>query len=220
MIIKGKPLNPFFFKLITWLIGLFLRLKFNKLIIKDVLIKPGHSYLLMCNHFSFLDGLLALYLCRKVFFHDNKMHRVHIMSLKRQMELNKWLRYIGSFSIDPRKRSMNESFEYAAELLSKPGNLLLFYPQGNLESNYIRKIHFEDGINQIVPQIKGPCQLVWSSNLVEYFESIKPSMYFNMLDCGISSEYDPKAVIDKINSHHMHSIKKNFRFTNENLPIQ
>lgn len=215
MIIKGKPLNTFLFKCCTALIGFVLKIKLNKIVIDQIEIKPNHSYLLMCNHFGFADGFLAFYLCRKILFGKNKMKRLHIMSLKKQMLKNSWLKYIGSFSVDPKRRSMTESFDYAAQILSEPGNVLLFYPQGNLESNHVRQINFEYGINEIVPKIKGNCQLIWSSNLIEYFESINPSLYYNMLDCGTNLDYDFESLVRKVNDHHRKSIFKNFRFTQE-----
>ncbi len=131
------------------------------------------------------------------------------------MEKNPWLRYVGSFSVDPGKRSIAESFDYAAEILSEPGNLLLFFPQGKLESCHIRNIQFEDGIRQIIPQIKGNCQLIWSSNIIEYFESIKPSVYFNMLDCGTNDAFDFELLKERVNKHHKDALRANIRFTDE-----
>ena len=215
MIIKAKPLNPFFFKCGVTIIGWLFKRRFNKIILRNIEIKPDHSYLLMCNHFSFLDGLLAYYLCDKALRKKEGMKRLYIMSLKKQMEKNKWLRYCGSFSVDPGKRSIMESFEYATEILSKPGNVLLFYPQGNLESSLVRYIQFQDGLKQIVPKVKGKCQLIWSSNLVEYFESTKPSLYYNLLDCGTNDEFDFEALKQQVNLHHLKSIEKNIRFTKE-----
>ncbi|RYD92930.1 MAG: glycerol acyltransferase, partial [Sphingobacteriales bacterium] len=182
MIIKSKPLTPFFFKLLAALLGMLFKRKFNKLIIREAPVKPNHSYILLCNHFSFWDGFWAFYLCKKVLWNDDQMKKLFIMSLKRQMEKNWWLRHIGSFSVEPGRKSIRESFEYAAEQLSTPGNLLLFFPQANLETCHIRHIHFEEGLYEIVTRIKGDCQLIWCSNIIEYFESTKPSVYMNMLD--------------------------------------
>lgn len=218
MIIKSRPLPPFFFKCGAILVGWFLKRRFNKLLIRDIGIKSGHSYLLMCNHFSFLDGLLAYYLCNKLFWKTGGMRKLYIMSLKKQMEKNKWLRYVGSFSVEPGRRSIKESFAYAAEVLSEPGNLLLFYPQGNLESSHIRHIRFEDGLNEIVPAIKGNCQLVWSSNIVDFFESTKPSVSFNLLDCGTNKDYDFERLKREVNAHHRRSVERNIRFTVEPPP--
>jgi hypothetical protein len=215
MIIKSKPLHPFSFWWGALFVSIFLNRRFNKIKINEIDIKPNHSYILMCNHFSFLDGFLAYYLSNKLFRKKDGMRKLYIMSIKKQMEKNWWLRYIGSFSIDPGKRSIEESFAYAAEVLSEPGNLLLFYPQAKLESSHIRKIHFEDGLNQIIPQIKGNCQLVWSSNIIEYFESTKPSLQYNLLDCGTNETYDFEVLKQKVNLHHRASIEKNFRFTEE-----
>lgn len=211
MIIKAKPLHPFFFWWGALFVSIFLKSRFNKIKLNEIDIKDGYSYILMCNHFSFLDGFLAYYLTHKLF----RKKRLYIMSVKKQMEKNWWLRYIGSFSIDPGKRSIDKSFAYAAEVLAKPGNLVLFYPQAKLESSHIRHIHFEDGLNQIIPQIKGKCQLIWSSNIIEYFESTKPSLYYNLLDCGTNEDYNFEILKQKVNLHHRASIQKNFRFTEE-----
>ncbi|HKG08201.1 MAG TPA: 1-acyl-sn-glycerol-3-phosphate acyltransferase [Pedobacter sp.] len=215
MIIKAKPLNRFFFWWGALLIGWMLKRRFNKIVIRDIAIKPDHSYLLMCNHFSFLDGILAYYLSDKVLKKKGDMKSLYIMVLKKQMQKNKWLKYCGCFSIEPGKRSIRNSFKYAADVLSGRGNTLLFYPQGNLESTHVRHIQFEEGLKEIVPNIKGKCQLIWSSNLIEFFESTKPSIYFNMLDCGTNENFDFEALKENINLHHRRSIEQNIRFTTE-----
>ena len=215
MIIKAKPLPP---RVLEWLAILATKIfgrRFNKMVIRPATIKPGHSYILMCNHFSFLDGFLAVYLCLYGIHRTERLNCFYIMSLKKQLQKNRWLRYIGAFSIVPGSPSVEESLRYAAEILSKPGNVLLFYPQGNLESQMIRHIEFKDGLAKIVSQIKGNCQLIWSSNLIEYFESIKPSVYFNMLDCGTNNDFDFGDLKLRVNAHHLQAIKKNTRFTTE-----
>lgn len=213
MIIKAKPLKPFFFKLGAVVLNLFIKVRFNKTVINPIDIKPGHSYILMCNHFSFADGFFAFFLCNKVFRSKNKMQRFYIMVLKKQMQKNKWLQYVGAFSVDPRRYSVGESIAYAAEILSTPGNLLLFFPQGNLESHHITHIHFEEGLKEIVPLIKGPCQLIWCSNIIEFFESTKPSIHYNMLDCGTNKTFDFDALKAKVNTYHLNTLNNYVRFT-------
>lgn len=216
MIIKSKPLSQFWLKFIGYILSMFFeKIYLNKIVIRPVEIKSNHSYILSMNHFSFADGPLGFYLAYQLFFKQGKMKRFYIMSLKKQMEKKWWLRYLGSFSVDPGKLSVNESLAYAAEILNEPGNLLLFFPQGNLESVHIRTIQCEDGISQIVPQITGKCQLLWSSNIGEYFESLWPSVYFNMLDCGTAKDFDFDQFKQEINKHHKESLKKSVRFTVE-----
>ncbi len=214
MIIKAKQI-PWLIKasgrFLTW----FLRKRFNRMVIHPVDIKADHSYLLMCNHFSFWDGFLAAYLCWNAIHKKQEIKGFYIMVLKKQMQMNPWLKYFGCFSIAPGTTTVNESLAYAAELLNKPCNLLLMYPQGNLESNHVRKIVMKDGIDQIVTQIKGDCQLLWSSNLIEYFESLKASVYFYMLDCGTNHDFDFDSLGQEINAHHKAAVQKQFRFTEE-----
>jgi hypothetical protein len=215
MLIKAKPLPMHVIRRGALLLIWFFRRRFNKMIVNDIDIKPNHSYILMCNHFGFLDGFFAIYLCFKFINKKQKLKGLYMMSLKKQMEKNWWLKYCGSFSVEPGTRSVDESLDYAATLLNEPGNILLFYPQGNLESINVRYIEVKDGIYEIVKRIKGDCQLIWSSNLIEYFESTKPSMYFNLLDCGTNHEFDFDASTEKINKHHLQAMKKNIRFTKE-----
>jgi hypothetical protein len=215
MIIKAKPL-PFF--LIKWgslFLMWFFRRRFNKMVINPIDIKPNHSYILMCNHFGFLDGFFAYYLTFKMIDKQQKLKGLYTMSVKKQMEKNWWLKYCGSFSVEPGKWSIKESLEYAAELMNTPGNILLFFPRAELESQHIRHIEFKDGINEIVNRIKGDCQLIWSSNLLEYFESTKPSTYFNVLDCGDNHNFDFDTLKQNVNVHHLQSMKKLVRFTKE-----
>lgn len=216
MIIKSKPLTLFWLKVAGYCMTKIFRIfYFNKLIIQPVEIKSDHSYILSCNHFGFGDGFLGFYLAYQVLIKQGKMKRLYIMTLKKQMEKHWWLRYFGSFSVEPGKISVKETLAYAAEILSEPGNVLLFFPQGNLESCHIRNIQFQEGISEIVPQIKGNCQLLWSSNIIEYFESIRPSVFFDMLNCGTCKDFDFGLLQQQVNRHHKESIKRNIRFTKE-----
>jgi len=215
MIIKAKPIPFFLFRWIMLPVLWFYRRRFNKMIINDIDIKPGHSYILMCNHFGFFDGFFAYYLCFHFITKKQKLRGIYTMSVKKQMERNWFLQYSGSFSVEPGKRSVDETLDYAAALLAQPGNLLIYYPQGNLESAYIRHIEFKDGIYEIVTRTQGTCQLIWSSILMEYFESTKQSVYFNLLDCGTNHNFDFEELKKKVNGHHLASIEKNFRFTKE-----
>src|SRR5476649_348902 len=198
MIIKAKPLPIFLIRMGAIILIWFIKRRFNKMIVNDIEIKPNHSYILMSNHFGFLDGFLAYYVCFKMIDKKQKLKGLYTMSVKKQMEKVWWLKYLGSFSVEPGKRSVNESLDYAASILNEPGNILLYYPQAELESIHIRTIEFKDGIYEIVNRIKGDCQLIWSSNLIEYFESTKPSVYFNVLDCGTNRDFDFEALKQKV----------------------
>ena len=215
MIIKAKLLPARIVETCGYILTWFFRRRFNKLVIDQIKIKPDHSYLLMCNHFSFWDGFWACYLSLHGVHKHQKMTGFYIMILDKQLKKNMWMRYFGCFSIAPGKPSVQESIEYAAELLNKPGNLVLMYPQGNLESSHVRHIVLRNGIKDIIDRVKVKCQLIWCSNVVEYFESFRPSVYFNMLDCGTNENFNYDQLSENINKHHRAAIQKQIRFTDE-----
>ena len=215
MIIKAKPIPFFIFKWgASFMIWLF-RPRFNKLIIKKTAIYANHSYMLMSNHIGFWDGFWACYLSLNGIHESGNIKGFYVMILEKQLQKNMFLRKFGCFSIAPGKVSISESLDYAAEVLNTPGNLLLMYPQGNLESQHVRHLVVKEGISEIIHRITGNCQLIWSSNFVEYFESFKPSVYFHMVDCGTSKDFQLQEFSQKINQHHYTCMQKQFRFTDE-----
>ncbi len=169
----------------------------------------------MSNHFSFWDGFWACYLMLNGIHQSGNIKGFYVMILEKQLQKNMFLRYFGCFSVAPGKASISESLDYAAQILNTTGNLLLMYPQGNLESQYVRKIIVKEGIGEIIKRVTGNCQLVWSSNFLEYFESFKPSVYFNMLDCGVAKDFEIENFTQKINLHHIAFMQKQLRFTKE-----
>lgn len=216
MIIKANPIRISRIikvgKFLSWLFSW----RFNKMKIEEAEILKDHSYILMCNHFSFWDGFWAGYLCLKsIYKQDPNIKGFYVMVLEKQLAQHKWLTRFGCFSIAPGTDTVNESLDYAAALLDTPGNIFLMYPQGKLESNHVRNIQIKPGIAEIVKRVKGDCQLLWSTNLIEYFESLKPSVYFHMLNCGTNRDFELKQLTTNINQHHKAAIKKQYRFTVE-----
>ena len=216
MIIKAKPLPRSiligFAKFCAWVF----KWRFNKIKIYETEILKDHSYIIMCNHFSFWDGFWAGYIVLKSMLkQEPNLRSFYIMSLKKQILKNPWLTRFGSFSVEPGSASVAESLAYAAEILSVPGNVFLFFPQAMLESNHVRQIEMRNGIAEIMKNVKGSCQLVWSSNLIEYFESLKPSVYCHMLNCGTNHEFNLEEFKAKVNQHHRAAIKKQIRYTEE-----
>lgn len=211
MIIKARPFPAWVLRITASIVVWVLRFRLNKIKVHPINIKKGHSYLLMCNHFSFWDGFWAAYLCSEVIRDKRGLEGLYIMIMKKQLQMNPWLTRFGCFSVNPGKVNVHESLSHAAELLNVPGNIVLMYPQGNLESQHIRKIEVKEGIETIVTQVKGDCQLIWSSNIVEYFESIKPSVSAYMLDCGTNHDFDFERLKREINEHHQKALDDQVR---------
>jgi len=180
-----------------------LRKAFKVLKHDEVKVLPGHSVLLLCNHFSWWDGFFAGFLTHTYLHRD-----FHIMMQEDHLQKRMFFNRVGGFSINRKSKEVVESLQYAAKLLDNPGNLVAVFPQGALESNHIDEINIERGIDYIVKKIKGDCQIIYYSAFVEYFESLKPSVYFRFLDCGTARDFDFDKVKAVINAHHKKAIKE------------
>ncbi len=168
---------------------------FRKLTLyNQVELKPNHSVLLLCNHFSWWDGFFAAYLGHFI-FHKKIFTMIQEENLQQQM----WLRRLGSFSISRTSRDMFKSMQYAALQLNNPENLVNVFPQGSLESNHSTEIKVEKGISYLVKNIKGNCQIIFCTVLIDYFESFKPTAYFHLLDCGTNDNFDLGRLTKQIN---------------------
>jgi hypothetical protein len=124
--------------------------------------------------------------------------------LQKRMFFNR----VGGFSINRKSKEVVESLQYTAKLLDDPNNLVTVFPQGTLESNHIDEINVERGIDYIVKKIKGDCQIIYYSAFIEYFESLKPSVYFHFLNCGTNRDFDFERLKAMINDHHKKALKE------------
>lgn len=178
------------------------RKAFNVMQYNHIGIRPNHSILLLCNHFSWWDGFWAGWLTDQYLDRD-----FYIMMQHDHLESRRWLGYMGGFSINRQSKEVISSLNYAAGLLNKPQNLVTVFPQGALVSNHTEEIQIERGIGHIVKKIKGDCQIIYYSAFVEYFESLKPSIYFHLLDCGTNHDFDFDRVSAQISAHHRQALK-------------
>src|ERR1700748_3807161 len=104
----------------------------------QVEVMPGHSVLLLCNHFSWWDGFFAGHLSQTYLHRD-----FHIMMQEDHLQKRMFFNRVGGFSINRKSKEVVESLQYAAKLLENPDNLVTVFPQGALESNHIEEINLE-----------------------------------------------------------------------------
>jgi hypothetical protein len=123
--------------------------------------------------------------------------------IKKRMFFN----LLGGFSINRESKEVVKSLQYAANLLDNPKNLVTVFPQGALVSNHSEEINIERGIDYIVKKIKGDCQIIYYSAFIDYFESLKPSVYIHFLNCGTNHNFNYEKVKALINLHHKNALK-------------
>lgn len=168
----------------------------------EIELKPDYSVLLLCNHFSWWDGFLAGYISHFVLG-----KKVFTMIQEDHLRQRLWLRKLGCFSINQTSRDMLKSIQYAAVQLDNSENAVNLFPQGSLQSNHSFEIKIEKGVGHIVKSIKGNCQIVYCTILIDYFESFKPTAYFYLLDCGTNHNLDVRQLSEKINGFHQKALQ-------------
>jgi 1-acyl-sn-glycerol-3-phosphate acyltransferase len=159
-----------FFKLYTvWKI----RRNFHKVLIKGEFADRKLPVLIISNHISWWDGFWAEYLNLKVF------HRkfFYFMMLEEQLNKNNFLNYTGGFSIKKKSKSIIETLYYTAGLLENNRNLVLIFPQGEIQSLYNNSVQFDKGLEFILKKTTGKVHLVFLVSLIDYFSSQKPGLY-------------------------------------------
>ena len=121
-------IHPFFRFYSVWKT----RRKFHKVYLNGTFTDKNLPVLLVSNHFSWWDGFWAVYLNEKIF------HRIfHFMMLEEQLKSHMFLNKTGGYSIKKGSRSIIETIDYTAQLLSDRKNLVLIFPQGEISSMHI-----------------------------------------------------------------------------------
>jgi 1-acyl-sn-glycerol-3-phosphate acyltransferase len=126
----------------------------------------------IANHFSWWDGLFVNFVNMKKF-----KRKFNFMMLEEQLEVYKFFRNLGGYSIKKNSRSMIETFKYTGELLRDNSNLVLMFPQGEIQSLHMSEFIFEPGIDRILGKVENEIQMLFIANLVDYFSKPKPTLY-------------------------------------------
>ena len=142
-------------------------------VIGDIELSNNHSILLLSNHTSWWDGFFFFFLNMKVF-----EKKYHFMMLEEQLKKHWYFNYTGGFSVNKSSKSIVETIQYSAKLLSHPNNLVLMFPQGKIESLHKRYIDFEKGVQKIIERTdRNRVQIVFLVNSIDYFINKKPILY-------------------------------------------
>ncbi|WP_165021975.1 lysophospholipid acyltransferase family protein [Dysgonomonas sp. ZJ279] len=141
----------------------------------------GKPVLLIANHFSWWDGFIQLWLNKRVF-----KRKLYVMMLEEQLRKFMILNKGGAFSIRKSSRDIVESLAYTTDLLKHKENVLLIFPQGEIQTLYTHDFVFEKGLEYILKKLNGEVQIVFNVNLVDYFSYKKPSLniYFTPYTLG------------------------------------
>lgn len=198
MIIKAKHhflLDPFFRTYVIWK----MKRMFHFVELKGELKEKGKPVLLIGNHVSWWDGIWALNL-NQTFFH----RKYYFMMLEEQLRKNWFFKYTGGFSIHKKSKSILETFNYTAELLANPKNLVLLFPTGKIQSMYKNDFIFEKGVEKILQKVKNEIQIIFMVNLVDYFSNAKPGVFTFFEE--FEGKYTISEIQNEFNSFHQKCI--------------
>jgi 1-acyl-sn-glycerol-3-phosphate acyltransferase len=145
---------------------------FHKVVISGELIDKNLPVLLLSNHVSWWDGIWVMYLNIKYF-----NRKFHFMMLEDQIKKFRITNQVGGYSVKKGSRSIIETLRYTNEILSDKGNLVLIFPQGDIQSVYNGIIRFEKGVEKILRDNSGKIQVFLIANLVDYFSKEKPTLF-------------------------------------------
>lgn len=145
----------------------------------------GLPILMLSNHFCWWDGFIQYRLNRKVF-----NRKLYIMMLEEQLRKNMILNKCGCFSVRKNSRSIIETLDYCKDIVKERGNMLLIFPQGEIQSMHTEQIKFESGLRYLLKHIENDVNIVFNVNLADYFSEKKPKLniYFKVLSSSHFTE--------------------------------
>jgi 1-acyl-sn-glycerol-3-phosphate acyltransferase len=205
MILKAKHhfiIYPFF----KWYAGFIIKRHYGTVKIIGDLKEKNQPILLISNHTSWWDGFWAMYI------NLNVLHRkYHFMMLEEQLHKYWFFNYTGGFSVNKKSKSIIETLNYTSELLTDSKNMVLIFPQGEIQSLHNQNIQFEKGLEWILKNKENTVQIVFLVNLIDYFSNRKPGIYFHIQEYT-DDGFDLKSIHESYNLFYAESVEKQKNF--------
>lgn len=151
--------------------GPLLNTAFREVRIVDAVEDDGLPILMFANHFCWWDGFIQYRINQSVFH-----RRLHAMMLEEQLKKHPILAQCGCFSVRKNSRGMLHSLDYCLDIMRTPGNMLVLFPQGRIESVHVATPGFESGIGYLIDRIGGAFRIVLNINLPDYGACRKPAL--------------------------------------------
>jgi len=135
-------------------------------------IPDNEGLIITPNHFSWWDGFFADYaikpFCKRKLF---------IMMLEEQLETYWFFKNIGAFSINQKNpKSILTTFNYTIETISNSKNVLIFYPQGEIEEYGKRPLVVKDGLKVLISMSHFPVNILPAAFKIKYGSNKKPDV--------------------------------------------
>jgi 1-acyl-sn-glycerol-3-phosphate acyltransferase len=197
--IKSRHI-PFYVWLFNTYTRIMLKRHFHNINIISDLSPRNVPAVIIANHFSWWDGFFVVYINYRIFH-----KKLHVMMLEEQLKKHRILSKAGAFSVTKKKKSVLESIDYCISLLNDNGNLLLFYPQGEIQSSYHYPVKFEKGLLNILEGAKKEFQLIFLAALTDYFSNKRPVLNLNMIE--YSGDYSHSEIEKAYNKFLMYCIQ-------------
>lgn len=200
---KGKLLkakhNFFIYPFFQFYTKRIIKRKFHSVIIEKDYIDTNKPILLISNHVSWWDGFWAMYINLTLF-----KKKFYFMMHEKQLLEYKFFNQTGGFSISNQYRHIIDSINYSSSILEDKNNLLVIYPQGEINSIYQSNFIFKRGIEKIINQ--KDITLLFSANLIDYFSNSKPSLFTYLEE--YNGEFNLKDIEEAYNVFYMNSTQK------------
>ncbi len=158
--------------------------------------------LFLANHFSWWDGFTHYYL-NQLYFGK----RFHVMMLEEELEKRMLFRNAGAFSVKHGYRSVLETIAYTKELLKNPGNCVLMFPPGRIQSLYSNAFPFQKGVEKVLSASPEELQVVLSVILPEYGANAKPALHCYLRELPEPADLSLSRVEEAFQAHYKEAIE-------------
>ncbi len=170
------------------------------------------SLILTPNHISWWDGFLI------DFVNKNLLKRkLFIMMLEHQLKKYWFFKKLGAYSIDPENNiSIKETIKYTASISNNPKNVVVIYPQGEIEPFNPKPENIKRGLKLFINSIKNELYVLPVGFKVQFYKNKKPEVickFGDMVDANdIKVNYDiyEKEFLYNLELLNESSFKRNF----------
>jgi len=136
------------------------------------------------NHFSWWDGFFIDYTLSH--FSNRK---IYTLMLEEQLKRYWFFQKVGAFSINPKNpKSIKTTFDYIIEVVCNPKNVLLFYPQGEIEDYVKRPLKVKEGLKTILNMTHSKVNILPVAFKIKYGNTKKPDLLVRFGEPIISSK--------------------------------